>query len=140
MRCPRCRQSSLKEEFVKEKDLTLDRCPKCQGVWFDRGELSRLLAEAAGELEIPRNAVRLQSKCPRCDKPLYAFHYPRTRVTVEMCKRCTGFWLDQGEFSQIRKARESLPQESQSDGQTDANSVKGALIRFIDWALDGFMP
>lgn len=140
MKCPRCRQSSLQEEFVKEKDLTVDRCPKCKGIWFDRGELSRLLAEAPGELQIPRNAVRLQSMCPRCDRPLYAFHYPQTRVTVEMCKRCAGFWLDQGEFSQIRKARECLPQQSEPDGQTDVDGVKGALIRFIDWALDGLMP
>ena len=39
MRCPRC------GERLKEKTssgVTLDECPSCHGLWFDKGELEEL--------------------------------------------------------------------------------------------------
>ncbi|MGE0489906.1 MAG: zf-TFIIB domain-containing protein [Vulcanimicrobiota bacterium] len=38
--CPRCRQAMEKTAVA---DLSLDVCRLCQGIWFDRGELSALL-------------------------------------------------------------------------------------------------
>jgi len=140
MLCPKCQQLSLKEQYVKGTDLVAECCVRCKGVWFDRGELRRVMVEADSELQIPHKAVRLQARCPRCDKPLYAFHYPQTRVTIEVCKRCTGIWLDANEISQIREARRSLPPQDESDEQADVGGVKGALIRFIDWAIGGLTP
>jgi Zn-finger nucleic acid-binding protein len=34
--------------------LTVDVCPSCRGVWLDRGELEKLLAQAKRELEEER--------------------------------------------------------------------------------------
>ncbi len=37
---------------VKQKnDITINTCPKCKGVWLDRAELDKILAQS--ELEYP---------------------------------------------------------------------------------------
>jgi uncharacterized protein with PIN domain len=54
MRCPKCGGHLTTEEFHR---VQLDRCPDCQGVWLDRGELDAvmkfedkgLLSRALGE-------------------------------------------------------------------------------------------
>jgi uncharacterized protein len=136
MNCPKCQQHSLREKYVSGANLNVDYCPKCKGIWFDGGELEQAMPVADPHLHIPPNAVRLKAPCPRCAKPLYTFPYPQTRVTIEMCKACRGLWLDAGEFKQIRQAREQLPSLEEPAQEADAGGVKGALIRFIDAAID----
>jgi uncharacterized protein len=49
MICPRCNKHTLEE---REKDgVTIDVCQECRGVWLDRGELERLIARAAQEMD-----------------------------------------------------------------------------------------
>jgi len=135
MNCPKCQQQ-LKERYVSAVNLNVDYCPKCKGVWLDRGELEQAMPVADPHLQIPPNAVRLRAPCPRCAQPLHAFPYPQTRVTIEMCKACRGFWLDAGEFKQIREAREQLPSPDEPAEEAPVGGIKGALIRFIDTALE----
>lgn len=42
MNCPRCPGVELTE--TERHTVTIDTCPKCRGVWLDRGELERLRA------------------------------------------------------------------------------------------------
>jgi Zn-dependent protease with chaperone function/Zn-finger nucleic acid-binding protein len=42
--CPRC-QINLHEVPFLRPDLLVDRCPECEGYWFDSGELERAMAE-----------------------------------------------------------------------------------------------
>jgi Zn-finger nucleic acid-binding protein len=45
MNCPRCLDVELLE---KDRDgITVDGCPRCRGIWLDRGELERLVASVA---------------------------------------------------------------------------------------------
>jgi Zn-finger nucleic acid-binding protein len=39
--CPRCREIMQNKEFAQ---ITLDCCPKCEGLWFDDGEV-RMVVE-----------------------------------------------------------------------------------------------
>jgi Zn-finger nucleic acid-binding protein len=135
MNCPKCPRQHLREKYVSEMNLTVNYCPKCQGIWFAGGELEQAMPVADPHLRIARDAVRLKAPCPRCAKPLYAFPYPQTRVTIEMCKACKGLWLDAGEFKQIREARRQLPSSEEAAQDEDVGGVKGALIRFIDAAI-----
>ncbi|MCC6671135.1 MAG: zf-TFIIB domain-containing protein [Planctomycetes bacterium] len=49
MRCPRCEAVVLEE---RDRDgIQVDICPKCRGVWLDRGELERLVAKATQEID-----------------------------------------------------------------------------------------
>jgi len=40
LRCPNC-HSDLVE--LERSEVLIDACPKCRGVWLDRGELDRIL-------------------------------------------------------------------------------------------------
>lgn len=41
--CPNCNEG-MRE--VERQDVHIDVCPKCRGVWLDRGELDKLLHSA----------------------------------------------------------------------------------------------
>ena len=41
--CPNC-QVGMRE--VERRGVLIDVCPQCGGVWLDKGELEKLLAEA----------------------------------------------------------------------------------------------
>lgn len=49
MNCPRCDSSVLEER--ERGGLMVDVCAKCRGVWLDRGELEKLIAQATRELD-----------------------------------------------------------------------------------------
>lgn len=61
--CPACRVDLVMSE---RNGVEIDYCPKCRGVWLDRGELDKILERAASEL--PRGAGSPQS-APRLDRP-----------------------------------------------------------------------
>ena len=46
-RCPKCGAALVP---VPYRDIELDKCSRCQGVWLDVGELEQLAAEDAGFL------------------------------------------------------------------------------------------
>ena len=136
MICPKCQVAKLTRRRAKGKDFAVEYCLKCKGVWFDRDEHEEVMHEAIKELEVPGDAQRdVQCLCPKCDKALYAFDYPQTYVTVEMCKGCGGLWFDRGEFKEIRTIRRSLEKWGEMQEDADVTGVKGALIDFIDSAM-----
>ena len=51
MQCPLCRDTTLEPRF--SRGIEVDVCPRCRGLWLDRGELERLLAEADAAPEAP---------------------------------------------------------------------------------------
>lgn len=46
MNCPVCNESLLISE---RKGIEIDYCPKCRGVWLDRGELDKIIDKALNE-------------------------------------------------------------------------------------------
>lgn len=44
MQCPLCLDSPLEPKYVGATEV--DICPRCRGIWLDRGELDRLLGDA----------------------------------------------------------------------------------------------
>lgn len=47
MNCPVCKDSSL--VISERQGVEIDYCPKCRGVWLDRGELDKII-ESSNEL------------------------------------------------------------------------------------------
>jgi uncharacterized protein len=133
--CPKCKTRQLHRRPVKGRRLTVDVCPSCTGIWFDADELAAAMGEAGEPVRVPRQAKRASLCCPRCKEPLYSFLYPQTRVTVESCKRCGGFWLDAGEFQAIRQARQYLQQVDDDREERQAGTIKQTLLDFIDNAI-----
>ena len=108
MQCPKCKKKPLKSCKVTAKQLMLDQCELCRGIWLDKDELGELLgAKAKKDFSIPSFSTQLQNvDCPRCHVSLREFCYPDTLVLVDACKQCEGVWLDNNEWKAISRARE----------------------------------
>ncbi len=48
MKCPVCKTTDL--TMAERRSIEIDYCPTCRGVWLDRGELDKLIAQ---ETETP---------------------------------------------------------------------------------------
>ena len=48
LHCPICPSHPEMEKFEHHRDrkVVLDRCPRCQGIWLDRGELTAIREES----------------------------------------------------------------------------------------------
>ena len=42
--CPACKVDLV---MTERKDVEIDYCPKCRGVWLDRGELDKIIEKSA---------------------------------------------------------------------------------------------
>ncbi|MFA7237843.1 MAG: zf-TFIIB domain-containing protein [Phycisphaeraceae bacterium] len=145
MRCPECYTVFLTERKTRDGKVTLDVCEHCGGVWFDRGELHDVLDAAEKKPRVPSDAEASKRSCPRCRKPMRVFDYPETFVKVDVCEDCGGIWLDKGklkELTAVRRFRAANPQTNDDTKETDQQGpggIKGALIRFINGAIDGMI-
>jgi Zn-finger nucleic acid-binding protein len=129
--CPVCLGVKLtKVRLAAAGELTLDRCERCGGIWFDEGEvahLRRLRVEGVREEIRPADAVfrmpchscravmeRDAEKCPACgwgnefDCPLCSRPMKRREVEglhLDFCGACRGVWFDQIELAEIWNLR-----------------------------------
>ena len=118
MRCPRCRTDLVPERY---EGTEIDRCPRCEGVWLDTGELTRIvdtvrvaiprrvvretLAAAFGG--VPPDEVRTITPCPRCNAPTQAINYDyASGVVLDRCPDGHGTWLDAGELEKVQAHHE----------------------------------
>ncbi|MBF0144927.1 MAG: zf-TFIIB domain-containing protein [Magnetococcales bacterium] len=65
--CPNCEVGML---VVQREGVELDTCPRCRGVWLDRGELDKLLQPLRNELQHrqdPEHSFRTSTPEPRGD-------------------------------------------------------------------------
>lgn len=85
-------------------------CPKCEGVWVDKGKLGALLEKTAEQLqnsplaptlvadtaEVPRADLL---KCPVCSSQLTRYQYcADSGITLDRCVQ-HGIWFDDGELA-----------------------------------------
>ena len=47
MKCPIC---DVDLQIAERQTVEIDYCPKCRGVWLDRGEIDKIIERAAAEL------------------------------------------------------------------------------------------
>ena len=53
MQCPVCPDTTL--VMTNRESIEIDYCPKCRGVWLDRGELDKVIERSVPEVQ-PRAA------------------------------------------------------------------------------------
>lgn len=101
--CPEC---NVRMNQVQIGDgIEVERCPECDGIWLDHGELKEILQERISERANPRDmaaADRSHRMCPDCDRELFERHFINSRVRIDQCIQCAGIFLDGGELEQIR--------------------------------------
>lgn len=105
MQCPRC--SVAYEAFETAEGLTLDQCPQCRAMWFDAGELARMLgtAEDLPALEHTQGqSVSSALECPRCrGTALVRMPYAvGASVCVETCPMCQGTLVAREDLGPVR--------------------------------------
>jgi uncharacterized protein len=60
MKCPNCEELLIMSE---RQGIEIDYCPKCRGVWLDRGELDKIIERSA-----PAESDDDQAKFPDNEK------------------------------------------------------------------------
>lgn len=95
------------------KQITLEQCRRCGGIWFDESELHEIRRGEAEKIElVDSTALRILSpiknsvlRCPKDQEKLICFKDPAfpPDLLVESCPACRGFWLKRGEFLKYQK-------------------------------------
>lgn len=54
MKCPTCKEPDL--VMSERQGVEIDYCPKCRGVWLDRGELDKIIEKSVQQPQnMPQN-------------------------------------------------------------------------------------
>ena len=122
LKCPACRSVM----FVVEYDrVELDICQRCQGVWFDRGELELVLEQDETFEPTVTTTSERKRDCPLCRRTMGKVNIgPAGGVLVDVCPSGCGLWFDRGEVG-------DLIGELRDAGRTLPASVTGFLSRMF---------
>ena len=108
MTCPICK---IKLSSAILRNVEVDYCPHCLGLWFEEDELRWAKDEKDKDLmwldiDLWKNPEKFKisrglRSCPSCRVPLYEVYYGRSGIIVDVCNLCSGIWLDRAEFKKI---------------------------------------
>jgi len=113
--CPVCRKEM---EITYFKELQLDWCRLCGGLWFDGGEVEKLTTykNIPKKLTHPMAYDYSEKKvqegerlCPRCQQTMKVVDYQS--VKVDVCMKCQGIWFDRYELAKTMGADEGVPKK-----------------------------
>jgi Zn-finger nucleic acid-binding protein len=151
--CPVCLGATMEKVAVHGQDhLTVDHCPRCGGLWLERGEVGRLRARPEKALwaqvdrreaprprchschahldpdvdECPACGHRVQLLCPPCQHPMDRARYGE--LTLDVCARCKGVWFDHHELAAIWKLQ-------LGDALTVRRSAPGESVELASYVL-----
>ncbi len=80
MKCPSC---EIEMRISNREDVEIDYCPQCRGVWLDRGELEKIIAQIVIQYSTERETEKNQVREPelryetRCAQNGRNDNYPR---------------------------------------------------------------
>jgi Zn-finger nucleic acid-binding protein len=107
--CPKCGNDL---ETITYQDITIDRCCRCAGIWFDflEVELLKILPGSESldlgnpDLDSHLNRMQKPIKCPRCKCNMTRMvDIDQYTIWYEKCPQCHGVWLDAGEFKRYKQ-------------------------------------
>jgi Zn-finger nucleic acid-binding protein len=139
--------------------LVLDHCPRCGGVWFEKGEAQQLTRHSPSELWKhipPRQAVpkppchgcyapldrdaercdvcgtKNELACPICDTTMARGTH--AGLTLDVCERCRGVWFDHAELKSLWSLTLSSLAARRPSRGTQAAAVGGdILLQSLFW-------
>jgi Zn-finger nucleic acid-binding protein len=106
-KCPACSVPLAEVDLHRE---TVDRCPSCNGIYFDAGELESIvrlvrLAQGAALEEDEIETVSPQESARALACPADGTIMEKQDIggtVVDRCPLCRGIWLDNGEIVALR--------------------------------------
>ena len=160
--CPVCLGVQMEKVNIEDSrsTLTLDHCPRCGGVWFEKGEAQALARFSPADLwkHIPprksaptppchgcfapldRDAERCAAcgtknelRCPACDKTMDRVQHGG--LTLDICSRCKGVWFDYAELRSVWSLAISALQQRRPGRGADALAIgSDVLLESLFWA------
>ena len=103
MKCPKCDQEM---QAATHAGVEVDRCPACEGIFLDRGELDALLVARVEGIDSPEYTELSNRKdmelgtCPRCRVEMAPELGPHN-MRIDRCPGCDAVFLDQGELAEL---------------------------------------
>jgi len=127
---------------VEHERIELDWCPKCAGVWFDRGELELLFDTMQVEkdafalndlLSLPETkSAERKRRCPICGKKMRKITLGKApEVLIDACAGGDGLWFDKGEVLQLIA---QAPSAAKADPQGRVLTFLGEVFHVTDEA------
>jgi len=111
LECHRCWVEMDKKEIeIFGPNIVIDVCPKCKGIWLDKGELGKLLKDRKLTNYLTRH-IGTKSRSPMvCLKCGMTMDIEKADdIEVDVCLTCEGVWLDQGELEALEaKSKEGF--------------------------------
>ncbi|MDX2054875.1 MAG: zf-TFIIB domain-containing protein [Polyangiaceae bacterium] len=101
MNCPRCENVTLNE--TQREGISIDPCPRCRGIWLDRGELEKLIHLTNSEVDqlfVPPERARfdrpaLHQEDYRYDRARYEQDYrPRDQDDYKYRHKRKKTWVE----------------------------------------------
>lgn len=97
------------EEVTYGRNMAIDRCTNCKGLWFDPGEADKLkdkwMSEFidSGDPEVGKQYDQIEDvNCPKCGKQMEKLHDPaQPHIWYEACEE-HGMFFDAGEFTDFK--------------------------------------
>ena len=106
--CHKCWVELKKEEIETfGPNVIIDVCPKCKGIWLDKGELGKFLKDRKLTNYLTKHIgtkSRSPMVCPRCGMTMDV--EKAEGIEVDVCLSCGGVWLDQGELDKLKEISE----------------------------------
>ena len=105
MDCPVCRKPMVVLEL---KQVEIDHCICCGGIWLDAGELELLLEDSRerdsllASFKPDKESREKNRRCPICLKMMEKVLVSTDkRVRIDRCRKNDGIWFNRGELEQI---------------------------------------
>jgi len=123
-----------KMEQTRRGLVRYDVCEACGGIWFDRGEMDAMVVQWHPSVE---DASRDETKdvsepsvrCPRCENQMLnkVVFMNYSKIVLDHCRGCHGFWLDGGELDLINQDLRSLKGYTPPEGDGSPISLMDLL-------------
>ncbi len=140
--------------------LTLDHCPRCGGVWFEKGEAQQLARHSPSLLwkhipprkdapkppchgchapldrdaeQCPACGTKNVLKCPACDRVMERRQHHG--LNLDVCGNCKGVWFDHAELRSVWSLAIAELNRNQPSRTAGALAVGGdVLLESLFWA------
>lgn len=76
MKCPHCEETLV---MTERSGVEIDYCPSCRGIWLDRGELGKIIAQSAQQAMPPNTMPQNDDRPQYRDDRAYQQQYKRKK-------------------------------------------------------------
>ncbi len=129
--CPQC---SGALESYRLPTVTVERCEKCTGVWFDPGEFVQyrryvelgLMGRSGAYLGFRPDESVEPLRCPKCEQNTLQWGEIQSGYALAQCDRCGGHWVAQAVVEEMQRRA-----DAQYMQEPEAQARKWELLRLL---------